>query len=196
MSTLTVQDIYNKNEVRHSSLAMTIALISWMMLFASLFMAYAIYRFQNSVWPPMGFEKVSLLLPSISTAFIVISSFTYHKAYQFFALESKKSFKAMIFTTFGLGIGFLVSQIMLWNFLNVNGMYVESGIFSSILHAFTWVHAAHVVLALAALVFYIFPICFSEEVHTKYFSRILNVGRFWHFLGIIWILMFVFIFVL
>ena len=196
MSSLTVSQIYEKYEKKHSSLGMTITLISLMMLFASLFMAYAIYGFQNSTWPPMGFEKVSLFQPILSTVFILLSSLTYHFSYINFALKKKPMFKAMAFSTAILGTGFLISQVMLWSHLTNSGLYVESGIFSSILHAFTWIHAAHVVAAIASLVFYIFPICFSKKDNENNYSRILNVGRFWHFLGVIWVLMFVFIFVI
>jgi cytochrome c oxidase subunit 3 len=196
MSSLTVSQIYEKYERKHSSLGMTIMLISLMMLFASLFMAYAIYRFQNSTWPPMGFEKVSLFQPIISTVFILLSSLTYHFAYSNFALKKKQMFKWLMFSTCILGTGFLVSQLILWRHLTSTGLYVESGIFSSILHAFTWIHAAHVVAAIATLVFYIFPICFSKKDNDNNYSKIMNVGRFWHFLGVIWILMFVFIFVI
>ena len=46
-----------------SSIAMTIVLISFSMLFASLFMGYAVYRIQNPVWPPMGMQRVPTSVP-------------------------------------------------------------------------------------------------------------------------------------
>ena len=51
-----------------------IVLLSGTMLFATLFMGYAIYRTSATYWPPLGIPKIGLLIPFLSTVIIVVSS--------------------------------------------------------------------------------------------------------------------------
>jgi cytochrome c oxidase subunit 3 len=189
-SIMTIQ-----NKRMQSSIAMVIALISWGMLFASLCLSYTVYRFSASTWPPMGFEVAPLLLPSISTVIIFLSSFTYEKMRKGFVHSKMNSFKTYFWLTFVLGCSFLLTQYFLWNTLNSLGLYVESGIFASILHGFTWIHAAHVILGLMALLF-IIPLLSLEKFNAEKEIRLINIGKFWHFLGIVWAVLFVILFLI
>jgi cytochrome c oxidase subunit 3 len=175
-----------------AALAMTVTLVSFAMLFASLFLMYMVYRVSNTVWPPMGFDKISLEIPTLSTLIILLSSVTFwkfQKAYQ----EGKQS-KGFYYLTLVLSLGFLASQKALWSQMNLEGVYVESGVFASILHSFTWIHAAHVLLAILTL-FYCYPVVKTTD-SKKYELRVLNTGKFWHFLGLVWVIMFLGLFVL
>ena len=60
-----------------SSVAMIVTLISFAMLFATLMMAFAMFRFTAPVWPPAGMSRPALLLPGLSTFFIFLSSLSY-----------------------------------------------------------------------------------------------------------------------
>jgi cytochrome c oxidase subunit 3 len=177
-----------------NSLAINVALISWAMLFATLFLGYAIYRSSANVWPPMGLTKISLVYPGISTLIVLISSY--------FAFLTRKSSlegnliktKLNLNLTLFFGLGFLISQSYLWHSLNMMGLYVSSGIFASILHAFTWIHAAHV---LGALIFlgYVWWVLRSEKLSEREQQIVINAEKFWHFLGIIWLVIFFALFV-
>jgi len=61
-----------------STVAMAITLVIFAMLFCTIMMGFAIYRFTAPVWPPAGMEKPSLLWPTMSTLIIVASSFVYY----------------------------------------------------------------------------------------------------------------------
>ena len=50
----TTTTTYEYTERDRADLAMTVVLVSFTMLFASLFLMYMVYRVTNSVWPPMG----------------------------------------------------------------------------------------------------------------------------------------------
>ena len=176
-----------------SSLAMTIVLISWGMLFATLFLMYVIYRSSNPVWPPMGMERISLFVPTISLALMLISSLTFEIAKNAFKNNLPKKCKIYWWATFILGLGFLFFQTMLWKIFHGADLYASSGIFPSILHAFTWIHFVHMVLGVMGLMF-LFPLL--KKSHENGLMRFENVGKFWHFLGIIWLIMFVILFLI
>jgi cytochrome c oxidase subunit 3 len=171
-----------------SSVAMMVTLISFAMLFATLMMGFALYRITAPVWPPAGMQRPSLLLPGLSTLAIASSSICY--AY----FEKNISKKSGLIATIVLGFGFMLSQASLWHSLKTQGIFVSSGIYPSIIYAFTWIHAAHIVVALALLIWIYF--ISQKEITPLLRIRAANVGKFWHFLGIVWLIMFVTIFVL
>lgn len=174
-----------------SSIAMIVTLVSFGMLFLTLMMGFAIFRFTAPVWPPAGMEKPSLLLPTISTLVIVLSSLIYISFEKNVAkgVADKRS----LTWTLILGVAFMVSQFLFWNQLKSHGIFVSSGIFASIIYAFTWIHAAHIVAGLGLLVWLYSALKTADSMTAV---KVANVGKFWHFLGIVWIIMFVTIFVL
>lgn len=183
----------NQTMKHPKEIAFTILMVSWVMLFAALFLAYALLRFKEPQWPPMGFEQVSLKWPLISTIFVCTSSFTLFLFSKNFKSNVSKA-KKYLYSTIFLGVGFLVSQKLLWNEMNATGLDVGSGTFASIIQAFSWVHAAHIVMGIIGLTWLL---SFAEKTDDLDFNfRVIHVSKFWHFLDIVWILMFVTMFLI
>ena len=182
----------NRSELQ-SNLAMTILLTSGAMLFATLFMGYAVFRTSANMWPPLGNPKVGLLLPLLSTLIIILSSW--------FCIQTRKAVKNNnlqvahfnLNLTLLFGLGFMLSQMILWNHLKTTGLYVSSGIFASIMYGFTWIHAGHVALGIGSLIY--LKIVLKEKT-PNLLVKTVNVEKFWHFLDVIWIVMFLIIFVI
>jgi cytochrome c oxidase subunit 3 len=170
-----------------SSISMIVTLISFAMLFATLMMGFAIYRITSPVWPPQGMMRPSLIIPSLSTLSIFLSSLA------FISFEKNPKKHKGLFLTMALGLMFMMFQFIFWNSLKAQGILASSGIFGSIIYAFTWIHAAHIVVALLLLGWLIFKVRTTEA---SLENTISNIGKFWHFLGIVWAIMFLTIFVL
>lgn len=189
-------DIHPDKQRLAASIAMTVLLISFSMLFAALFLGYTVYRVQAEAWPPMGMSRISLFYPLVSTFFILLSSFTYWRfENSFFEKAQAKVMNTWLWATIVLGVGFFVSQWMVWKALWAEGLYVEAGIFPSLIHGFTWIHLAHMALGLILLFILAWRVprtsfSLSDE------NKVVSFGKFWHFLDIIWIVMFVVLFVL
>lgn len=192
MSTSATHTYSNMRE-HQSKIAMMVAYVSWSMLFATLMLGYAVYRFSSTSWPPSGFERISLFWPMMSTIILALSSFTFYLASRSYLKREKKNFSFYIVLTFLLGIGFMASQYMLWQKLNLAGQYVSAGIFPSILHGFTWIHAAHVVCALLGVIYLLFQMRVESFKKNKKLL-VKNIENFWHFLGVVWLIMFVALF--
>jgi cytochrome c oxidase subunit 3 len=175
---------------------MAVALVSFSMLFATLLLGYAVFRFTAESWPPMGMEPVPLTYPFISTVLILVSSVSFHFFQTNFFSKAKSMAKKWLVLTLVLGFGFMGSQVLLWRQLDHElGYVVETGVFASLIHVFTWVHAAHIVAGLLWLLWLLPALKESSRV-VNYENRILNAGKFWHFLDLIWIIMFLTLFVL
>jgi cytochrome c oxidase subunit 3 len=174
-----------------SSIAMVVTLVSFGMLFLTLMMSFALYRFTNPVWPPAGMERPSLVIPTISTLIIVLSSIFYMNFEK--NISKGVADKKNLLVTLVLGFAFMTSQAIFWSQLKSHGILVSSGIFPSIIYAFTWIHAAHIVAGLALLLWLVKTL---KTPNSMTAVKVSNVGKFWHFLGIVWLIMFVTIFVL
>ena len=171
-----------------SSVAMTITLLSLAMLFASLMLVYALLRFNSVLWPPMGMSPVDVFFPVISSTLIAFSSLCYIK-FERYSFTLRWLYGALIF-----GVGFLVSQVIFWRDLKESGFYVSAGIFPSLVYGLTWIHGAHLLLALFFLLYLVFKRGkFKSAQSESLWVR--NVGKFWHFLGVVWFFLYVSIFV-
>ncbi len=194
-STLTINErIEQKRRSLSSSIAMTMVMVSFTMVFATLMLGYFSYRFTSDVWPPMGMQRVDLGLPTVSTIIILLSSFTYFLAESASAQKNAKKFNAFYWVTFALGIVFMAIQSWLWFSLKQHGLFVDSGVFASMIYGFTWIHAAHVVGGIAALLCLI-PTVAGKRSEDSSVLWVKNVGMYWHFLGIVWVIMYFCLFV-
>jgi len=176
-----------------SSVAMTIGLVSFSMLFATLMLGYFSYLFTADIWPPMGMERVSLGLPTISTVLILMSSLAYYTFESNFIAIDKKA-KIYFYVTSILGLTFMGCQSLLWYSLKEHGVFVGSSVFASMIYAFTWIHAAHVLGGLIALVCLI-PTFSGKRTRAKSLLWVKNIGLYWHFLGIVWVMIYFSLFV-
>lgn len=172
-----------------NSVAMTVTLISFGMLFGTVFLGYFLVRFNSPTWPPVEIENLPKLLPFLSTVVMALSSFTYFKFE-----KSGGAKKALWTSTVFLGLLFLALQWVLWGALKASGILVSNGQVPSMVYAFTWLHAGHIVMGLLALLwlgYFVFrkPVGLTE-------IKLINVGKFWHFLGVIWLVMYLMLFVI
>lgn len=172
-----------------NSVAMTVTLISFGMLFATLFLGYFLLRFNSPTWPPVEIQNMPQLIPFLSTLVMALSSVTYY------LLEKNGPQRKLYWAlTFIFGLGFLALQWSLWGALKSSGILVSNGMVPSIVYGFTWLHAAHIVMGLIALLWIGFLIFMKSPSLTSF--KLMNVGKFWHFLGVVWLLMYLMIFVL
>ena len=160
-----------------ANIGMTIILISFSMLFATFFLVYILYRSSAPVWPPMGMPKASLFFPTLSTLIVGLSSYTYSRFQKSCATTTARPW---FYRTLALGGIFLLSQVMSLQSLQAQGLYLDTGFFSSLLHVFIWNHAVHVIAAVFSLLWLLGGHRYNNVAYVA------NVGKFWHFLGVIW----------
>ena len=183
-----------KRSELQNNLAMTVTLVMGSMLFATLFMGYAIYRTSATVWPPLGIPKISLTVPFLSTLVVGLSSWFMVKVRVLVSQNQLLAGHKNLNFTMILGVLFLASQSYLWFYLKSTGVFLgTSGIFGSVLYGFTWIHAIHMVMGMGALTY--LKLALSSSTPNK-IQKTINVEKFWHFLGFIWFIMFLIIFVL
>lgn len=171
-----------------SFVGMAIFLGAWSITFAALFFAYADMRLSTDRWPDAD-VVAPLLLPSLNTILIVASSVA-----MFFGLRSIRSaqprhFVAWLMATLVLGIGFLTLQVVVWTQLVHAGLRWDSGRYGSVFYMLTVFHALHVLAGLFGLLLLV-PGALSGRYTVERHSPVRNWAMFWHFVDIVWVVMF------
>ena len=174
--------------------ASTVAMVSFAMLFGTLFMGYAVFRAQQVVWPPMGLSLPPLFYPTQSTIVIGISSLFYEGFRHFVERDDLGKAKICLVATLAFGLAFIFCQVKLWEVLELSGVYHYSGIFGSVVFGYTWIHTAHVVLGISSLLYLVLPTFFGVLGSANLKSSAGHIGKFWHFLGIVWLIVYLMIF--
>lgn len=176
-------------------LGMVVFIMSWAMGVGVLVVSFLVLRGRQPVWPPEGVILPNFPVASLATAMLVVSSFTLHRAID----RLRRGFRevsGLWATTLALGVAFGGLQWWLWMDLWTDGRQPwAAGIFESAFYGLTWFHAAHVICGLIALV--IGQVGLSTGRYgTHKTSTLANIATFWHFVDVVWIILFVCFFVL
>ncbi|HEY4122278.1 MAG TPA: cytochrome c oxidase subunit 3 [Byssovorax sp.] len=179
-----------------SSLGMIVFLASWAMMFCGLFFAYGYTRTRSPIWPPPGLPELPLLLPAVNTVVLVVSSFTFAKALQLLRRGLRAQSLYAVGVTLALGVVFLALQVVVWRSLVAAGLTVRTGgSYGSIFYALTVFHALHVAVGLGILLWVL-----ARTLQGKYTEHntigVRLCAMYWHFVDVVWVLMFLTLYVL
>jgi cytochrome c oxidase subunit 3 len=173
-------------------LGMLLFIGSEIMLFGSFFTAYFFVRVVNGFpWPPEGYH-LPVFVAGVNTVILVTSSFTMHWALQSIKRGQRKAFLAGMILTFVMGLAFLLTQVV--EYLNV-GFNTGDGAFASVFFGLTGLHGAHVFVGLSLLLMVIIRGVrghFSPEHH----HGVELPGIYWHFVDIMWIVVYTTVYLL
>jgi len=176
-----------------SYVGMIIFLGSWAMMFAALFFAYAVVRLRAPMWPPPDQPALPILIPGLNTVVIAGSSAAVAVAVRAHALGRQP--RAAI----GLGLGaafgalFLALQAVVWVGLWRAGLLPTGGPYASVFYALTAFHALHVVVGLVALGTLAIR---AQPPRGTTRSAVRLWGMFWHFVGVVWVALYVAVYLL
>ncbi len=175
-------------------LGILIFILSEVMLFAAFFAAYFFLRVVVSpeTWPPEGVE-LPILIAGINTVVLVSSSFTVHYALEAIKHNNHLGLKLGLGLTWLLGVTFLFIQIN--EYIHI-GFSARDGAFGTIFYSLTGLHGAHVFVGLLLLTFANIRAWrghFGPE--QKDHLGVEVPGIYWHFVDIMWIIVFVAVYI-
>ena len=134
----------------------------------------------------------------ISTALIILSSFTMVWAQNSIKKDDYKSTRLGVLFTFLLGISFCVSQILAWKALFAQGIVFsgkQSNIAGSILYVITSMHFLHIAAGLIALFVTLIKVIKHRYSSENYLGLSLT-SIFWHYLDALWVILFLFMYLI
>ena len=168
--------------------ALWLFIVSIIMLFAGLTSAYIVKQADGNwltVKLPWVFGLTSLI--------IVLSSGSLHFAYLAAKKDAIERVKWMISITMMLGILFLAGQYYSWMELIRDNVYFVSNYASgSFIYIFTGLHAVHLLSGLLFLLITLIS-AFKSEIHAKKLVLLEMCMTYWHFLGGLWLYLYIFL---
>jgi cytochrome c oxidase subunit 3 len=180
------------SRVEAQKLGMYLFIISEIMLFGAFFTAYFFIRVVNEAeWPAEGTE-LPVYIALVNTLVLVSSSFTMHWASLGARNENRFALKAGLFTTLCLGATFLMVQIN--EYVNIGfapGDHAQGSIF----YGLTGLHGAHVFVGLTLLLFATIR-AWRGHFTAKEHRGVEIPGIYWHFVDLMWIVVYLTVYVL
>lgn len=170
------------------ALGLWVFLAALSMLFVASLFGYFYIRFSAAEWPPPGMPRLPHGL-WVSTAVLVTCSATAHLALSAIRRDDSKRLVQMLTATFALGLLFLSLQV--WNYLALarEDLTAKTNLYGFTFYMMTGLHAAHVIGGLIPLAITLFRA--RSGRYTSFFhGGVKNVVLYWHFLDVVWIVVF------
>ena len=165
-------------------------LISEAAIFGGLFTHYFYNRYRAPFWPPEGTPLIHTHDPALATLILMSSSFTCEMGLK--AIEKGKKFncKSWLLVTALLGLIFLGYQGFEWGLLMTQyGFTVETNVFGTMFYMMTGFHGLHVSLGILFLILAYGRLELGTMNEHRHFS-IIAASWYWHFVDVIWVLLF------
>ncbi|MDC9723276.1 MAG: cytochrome c oxidase subunit 3 [Urechidicola sp.] len=166
-----------------------ISMVSMTMMFIGLTSAYIVSS-KREDW--VSFEMPSALFTS--TLLIILSSITFLLAKRAIKKDDRKSTTLLLLLTLFLGLGFGYFQIQGFYQLNEAGIFLSgkgSLVSASMLMVITFAHLIHVLAGYIVLLVVIYN-HFKKRYNAEETLGLELGGIFWHFVDVLWVLLFLF----
>lgn len=151
----------------------------------------------NSTWPTAGPGSLASFtpmaawgIPAINTLILLSSGATVTWAHWSLKRDNRLQLKIGLALTILLGVTFIVLQAYEYFLADFN---LKTGIYGATFYMLTGFHGAHVTLGVIMLVVILGRVIaghFSEKRHFAFEA----VSWYWHFVDVVWLLLFVFVY--
>ena len=174
------------SRVEPQFLGMLLFIVSEVMLFGAFFTAYFFIRVvSDDPWPAAG-DHLPKLVAGVNTCILISSSFTMHWALEGARLGNRRALRAGLVTTFLLGLTFLTVQIN--EYVHI-GFAPHDSAQGTIFYCLTGLHGAHVFVGLNLLLFANIR-AFRGHFTPKEHRGVEVPGIYWHFVDVMWIIVY------
>lgn len=163
-------------------------------LFAALFATYAVLR-GSTFGGPGADELFSLPFVLVETLILLTSSFTIGIATLAAKHRRTRAALGFLVTTALLGVAFLSLELYEFTHLVHQGQSWHTNAFLSAFFTLVGTHGLHILAGLIWSVVLITRII-GSGINQESFRQMSMLGMFWHFLDVIWIFIFTFVYLL
>ena len=193
------EDLEQQHEA--STLGMWLFLVTEVMFFGGLVLAYTLYR----IWYPtawaLGSEELNIYLGGFNTVVLIASSLTMALAVRSAQTGTQRATVGWLLLTMSLGLTFLVVKFFEYkekfelnhvpgpNFRFEGAESPHVQIFFSLYFALTGVHALHMVIGFV-LLSVIATMAYRKKFSPEWYTPVELAGLYWHFVDIVWIFLF------
>ncbi len=183
---------HNDENNSKTLLGFWVYLMTDLILFATLFATYAVLR-RNTFGGQSENELFDLPFILVETLVLLISSFTCGLALLAMHNRNKGQTLSWLTVTFILGASFLVMELIEFAHLIESGnSWTRSG-FLSAYFTLVGTHGLHIAVGLLWILVMVVQL-WRNGINQVFSKRLQLFSLFWHFLDIVWILIFTFVY--
>jgi cytochrome c oxidase subunit 3 len=183
---------HRSSRVAAPTLGMLLVIMSEVMIFGAFFTAYFFIRIvSHNPWPARG-TAVPEYVALVNTFILMSSSVTLHWALVSVRRGNRFGLKAGMVATFLLGLTFLFVQVN--EYVHV-GFAPHDSAQGTVFYSLTGLHGAHVFIGLCLLAMVTWR-SFRGHYSAKAHQGMEVPGIYWHFVDIMWIIVYTTVYVL
>jgi len=160
-----------------------IAMVSIVMLFGTFISSFFVLKIR--LMSSVSFPGNTILIGVVNTLIIILSSICMLLAKNHYKNDRMINYEIWILWAIMTGILFIGGQLLLWSELVTVGIPFTFGQLSDMVYLMSGAHGIHVIAGL-------FILYWLQSLSKDLLSLelIQNVGLFWHFLCLIWVILF------
>jgi len=176
-------------------LGMWLFLGSEVMFFSGLIIAYLVLRFRSPDWPVPS-EILDVPITALNTFFLIVSSYTVVRSLEAIRRGDAERLQAGLAQTLILGITFLSIQAYEYNHLiTVEGLSLNSSLFGATFFTLTGFHGFHVLIGVLVLL-WVLSKAMRGEFSKENWIGVEIFGLYWHFVDLVWIILFTIVYLI
>ena len=158
------------------------------LFFGSLIATYLLYR-GRSVQGPFPEDVYDIPYTSVSSFVLLMSSLTMVLALNAIQRGDHRRLRAWLLATALLGITFVGGQVFEFTVFVKEGLTLSRNLFGSSFFVLTGFHGAHVTVGILMLLT-LYGMSLAGRLPSERALRVELVGLYWHFVDIVWIVIF------
>jgi cytochrome c oxidase subunit 3 len=167
--------------------ALWLFMVTVLMVFAALTSAYIVRQAEGN-W--LEYELPEIFW--ITSGIVLLSSVSVQAAYFAAKKDNFLALRIWMALTVLLGIAFLVGQWYSWVALVDREVFFVGNPAGSFLYVFTGLHAVHLISGVIFLIIVLIS-TFRYKVHSQALNTLEMATTYWHFLGGLWLYLFLFL---
>ena len=181
--------------VSHNKLAMWLFLASDCLLFGALISTYLLYKDKLGPSQIQPQDIFDIPYTSVSSFVLLMSSLTMVLALNALQRGDIHRNRVWLGTTAVLGATFVGGQVYEFTAFYREGLGYTTSIFSSAFYTLTGFHGVHVTAGVVMLMSLLFR-SLRGNLHTEHAETVEIIGLYWHFVDVVWIIIFTIIYLI
>ena len=180
--------------VHRGKFAIWLFLATEVMFFTGLIGSYIVIRMGSTSWPDPA-ERLAVDITAFNTFLLICSSATMVKAVEVAMQGNRAGLLKWLGLTILIGSGFVGIQVYEYIELFHHGSLPNVDLFWSTFYAMTGFHGLHVSIGVLWL-FIVWLVALFGKIGPKDYMVVELAGLYWHFVDLVWVLLFTIVYLM
>jgi cytochrome c oxidase subunit 3 len=188
------------HEFDSAKLGMWVFLVTEVLFFGALFVAYGFLRWSYPVMFLEAHRLLSWKMGALNTLILISSSFTMVMGVRSAQLNRVRQTAMYLLATILFSFGFLGVKAVEYSakihhgllpakFFTAHGASEHLHLFFGLYFTMTGLHGLHVIIGIGLMIWLLFRNA-RGDFHSEYYTPLEMVGLYWHFVDLVWIFLF------